>query len=591
MGSGANSVSTSQRRLASVLAADVVGYTRLMELDEQGTHARLMRLRETVVLPEIARHHGRLVKNTGDGFLAMFDSARSATECGIAIQRGTLAQEMGIVPDRRIIFRMGVNVSEVIVEDHDIYGDGVNIAARLHAYAEPAGIAISGAVAELAGEFEGVIVTDLGQQQMRNLQHPVRVLTLRLNEAPLAVAGEALPGEETRPSIAVLPFRPGSSNLESYFTDGIVDNIIHALAALKELFVISRGSTLGFRGPSPDLRAIGKELGVRYILHGSVQRAGDRLRISTELTDTEAGEVVRTDRHDGKAEDIFDLQDQIAIDVVKSIAPHVRERELRRALKKRPQDLTAYDLVLQALDPLYRLEYTSFSRARGLLQRAMSIDPSYSLAFAYTAYWHVTRIGQGWSPDPTADTDAASRAAQLAITLDGRDALALAIFGHLRSYLLKDYRGALELFERALDSGPNCAMAWTLSSVTHGFLGDGPAALRCAERGLLLSPLGPDLSWHHHILSQAYYVNKDFDRAVHWARKAAATNSRQTSNFRTLAASLIALDEFEEAQKVAIEHMRVDPFFSLAKFLSRTPLIGELRDEFVQRLRGAGFPE
>lgn len=586
-----NSVSDSRRRLASVLAADVVGYTRIMEVDELGTHTRLMALRELVVLPEIARHQGKLVKNTGDGFLAMFDSARAATECGIAIQRGVLAREVEIVADRRINFRIGVNVCEVIVEDHDIYGDGVNVAARLQAYAEPAGLAVSGAVAELAGEFDGVTMTDLGQQQMRNLQHPVRVISLRLKEAPPVTAGDAFPGEEARPSIAVLPFRPGSSNLESYFTDGVVDNIVHALAALKELFVISRGSTLGFRGPSPDLRAIGQELGVRYILHGSVQRAGDRLRISTELADVEAGDVVRTDRHDGSVADLFDLQDQIAVDVVKSIAPHVRERELKRAMRKRPQDMTAFDLVLQALGPLYRLDYATFSRARGLLQRAMVVDPGYAPAYSYAAWWHSARIGQVWSNDPIADAREAVRLAESALDRDPSDALALAVYGHQRAYVRKEYEAAIEYLDAAIAACPNLAIAWTLKGLTLCFIGEGAKALEHARHGVRLSPNDQNIGFAEHIVAQAHYIVGDFEQAVVWSRRAVAHNDRQGSTLRTLISSLVAIGDLEAAQTVALRHREIAPRFRIRDWADRSPMSSGFVRARIDRLRRAGLPD
>ena len=238
---------------------------------------------------------------------------------------------------------------------------------------------------------------DLGQIYMRNRHEPVRVLSLRLAEAAAFGIGEVQPGTDSRPSIAVLPFRKIAAGDDAYFADGIVDNIVQSLAALRELFVIARGSTLGFGGGPIDAHAVGTALGVRYLLYGSVQRSGDQLRIGTELNDVETGEVLRADHYDGNLSDLFLLQDRIAEQTVKMIAPRVRQRELKRALKKHAQNMTAYDLVLQALEPMHRLDYASFSRARGLLQRAMVVDPSYAPAFALAARWHSIRVGQGWS--------------------------------------------------------------------------------------------------------------------------------------------------------------------------------------------------
>ena len=284
-----------QRRLAAILAADVVGYTRLMENDEEATHARLMRLRDVVLEPTLAAHSGYVVKNTGDGFLAMFGSAVAALDCAKEMQRAVMASERATTDEARIAFRMGVNIAEVIVEAHDIFGDGVNVAARLQSLAEPNGIVVSGAVAEDLGGSFGMDAVDLGPMHVRNRSHQVRVVSLRFADAPLSAVGEVEPGYASRPSIAVLPFRKLATADDDYFADGIVDNIIHALAGLKELLVIARGSTLGFGVGAIDVRAIGSTLGVRYVLYGSAQRSGDNLRISTELIDTGSAEIIRSD--------------------------------------------------------------------------------------------------------------------------------------------------------------------------------------------------------------------------------------------------------------------------------------------------------
>jgi adenylate cyclase len=580
-----------QRRLASVLAADVVGYTRLMELDEQGTHSRLMNLRFDIMQPLLASRQGRIVKNTGDGFMAMFETAHAALQSAKDMQRAVTDAEAGVPADRRIAFRMGVNVADVIVEDHDVYGDGVNIAARLQSHAEPGGIVISGVVAEQVGGTLGMQAIDLGQMHMRNLSHPVRVLSLRFADAPAPTVGETHSGYEARPSIAVLPFRETVSTKDTYFAHGIVDNIIHALAALKELFVISRGSTLGYGGQAIDMRAVGRALGVRYVLYGSVQRAGGRLRITTELGDAETGEVIRTDHYDGHLEELFDLQDRIAGEVVKTIAPHVRDRELKRALRKHPQNMTAYDLMLQALEPLNQLDYATFSRARGLLQRAMIIDPSYAPAFSYAAWWHSYRIGQEWSPDFAMDSGEAARLSAAAIERDGGDALALAIDGHQKSFLKKDFDGAIESFDCALSASPNSAIAWTLKGATYCFIGDGPGAVRCAEAGLRLSPIDQSVFFAEHILGQAHYINGNFEDAVVWSGRADKRNGRLTSNLRTLCASLVATGRIDEAREVAQRHCQIAPNFSLRAWAARTPMSNEIARSRIEKLRAVGMPE
>jgi len=404
--------------------------------------------------------------------------------------------------------------------------------------------------------------------------------------------GEPLVEEEGRASIVVLPFRelfgkPG----EEYFAEGIVDDIVHALSGLKELFVISRGSTLGYNDSKMDVRKVGRELGVRYVMHGSVQRTDNRIRIRPELCNAETGAIIWTDQADAELGDLFELQRRITMRAVSTLAPRVRERERVRAMRKHPQNMSAYDLVLQALRPLFQMDYDSFSQAHGLLQRAISHDPQYGPAYSYSSYWHLLRVGQGWSNDVHADTLEAARTAATAIDLDENDALALAIYGHVHSYLKKDYDTAVELQDRAIDVGPSCAMAWTLSSVTRGYLGQGQTAVIRAERGLQLSPRGPHVVYHQHILSQAHYINGNYDEAVLWGRRAARHTERLTSNLRCLVASLVATGQMDDARQVAARLLEFDPGMSLQAFASRTPLQGSIRDSFVERLRAAGLPD
>jgi TolB-like protein len=424
---------------------------------------------------------------------------------------------------------------------------------------------------------------------LRNLSHPVQVICLRIPGVPSTAFGE-LTGYEGRASIAVLPFRSLSVSDDAYFAHGMVDHIIYGLAAQRELFVISRGSTAGFLDPA-DIKAIGEHLGVRYVLHGSVLRSGQRLRIGTELSDATTGEVIRADQHEGELDDLFHLQDRIAQEVVKTIAPNVRGRELKKSLRKHPQNMTAYDLVLQAMEPLYRLDYATFSRARGLLQRAIALDPSYAPAFTYAAYWHMFRQGQGWSPDPIADVRAAERLASAAIDSDGNDAMAWAIRGHVRSHLTKELEQSIDIFDHAIAISPNSAIAWTLKGATLCFIGDGPNAVRCAETGVRLSPVDLHVFFAEHILAQAHYVNGNFDQAIFWARRADMNNDRNASNLRTLIASLVAINRFEDAREIAERHATIVPGFRVSAWAARTPMQGDIRTHRIERLLLAGMPE
>jgi adenylate cyclase len=581
-----------QRRLAAILVADVVGYSRLMEANEELTHAWMMRLRAETLDPGIEQCGGRLVKNTGDGFIAVFDSARQGIECARLLQQSVMAQTSHQPAHQRIMFRMAVNVAEIIVERDDVYGDGVNVAARLQTYAEPGGIIVSGSAAEHAGAALGVGTIDLGELPLRNLARPVRVLALRPQMAPARLVGDGVVGAEPRPSIAVLPFRRHqTSPEEGYFADGVVDDIIHGLASLRELFVVSRASVLGYGGDTLDVPAIGRELGVRYLLYGSVRRWGGRLRIGTELSDAETGTVVRADQYEGSLSDLFELQGQIAVSVVRTIAPHVQERELVRALRKQPHNMTAYDLVLQALNLLYRMDYESFSQARGLLQRAIAIDPGYAPAYAYAADWHMIRFAESYSTDPDSEIAAAMAHASAALERGGDDPLALAIYGHGQSLLLKDHATALTHLDRAIEVGPSSSIAWSMSSCTRGYIGDGATAVQQAEQSVRLSPLDGRLHWHEGVLAQAHYINGEFEEALEWARSGVGRNETRRSNLRTLIATLVGLGQLEEARQMAGRLLTLEPRFRLGSYAERCPFSSGILEPWLDRLRAAGLPD
>jgi adenylate cyclase len=581
-----------QRRLAAILVADVVGYSRLMEANEEVTHAWMMRLRAETLDPGVEQFGGRLVKNTGDGFVALFDTAHDGIACARLLQQSVTAQTAHQPPNQRIMFRMAVNVADIIMEKDDIYGDGVNVAARLQSYAEPGGIIISGTAVEQAdGALDGAIV-DLGMLPLRSLMRPVQVFALRPPTEPSWPLGAVVNGSEPRPSIAVLPFRRLQvSPEEGYFADGVVDDIIHGLSSLKDLFVVSRASVLGYGGTTLDVRAVGAELGVRYVLYGSVRRWGGRLQIDTELSDAETGTVVRADQYEGSLDDLFELQGRIAVSVVRTLAPQVQERELMRGLRKQPHTMTAYDLVLQALHHLYRPDYDAFSRARGLLQRALAIDPGYAPAYAYTADWHMIRLAENYSSHPEADIAAAMSHASAALERGGDDPLALAIYGHGLSLLLKDYATALTYLDRAIEAGPSSAMAWSMSSCTRGYIGDGATAVRHAEQSVRLSPLDVRLSWHEGVLAQAHYINGTYEEALEWARSAVSRNEDRRPNWRTLIATLVALERFGEARRSAQRLLDLEPGFRVGSYVDRCPFSGDTLMLWLDRLRAAGLPD
>jgi adenylate cyclase len=583
-----------ERRLSAVLVADVVGYTRLMEADEEDTHTRLMQLWLELLQPKVAQCQGRIVKHTGDGFIATFDGIIEATQCAIELQQEVTALERRERPDRRIAFRLGLNLCDTIFEAFDVFGDGVNVAARLQAYAEPGDIVITENVAKLISSLFGTIPRlDLGHLHLKNISAPTRAFSLRIGSAVAGTRRIAQNPPTPWPSLAVLPFRMLETRPEeSYFAEGIVEDIIQGLSGLKELLVISRNSTLRYGGLPVDVRTIGQELGVRYVLSGTVRRSGGRLRIATELSETESGSLVQADRYEGDVAKLFALQDEISTRVVATIAPHVREWELRRALRKHPESMDAYDLVLQGLDLVYRLDYESYSRARGFFQRAIQEDSGYARAYAYASLWHIFRVGQGWSLDPDADAFEAARLAAEAIERDKYDALGLAFHGHALSWFLKEYDAAVTFLDRAISAGPSCAMAWTLSSLTCAYLGDGATAVARSEHALRLSPLDTHAFYLHSAIGLAHYVAGDYEVAVECGRRSAAHNNSFCANKRFMIISLVALGRMAEARSIAQALLRLQPDFRIIPYIPRCPLRDPAQIEiFIERLRAAGLPD
>lgn len=583
-----------QRRVCAILAVDVAGYTRLTEADEEGTHRRLMRLRREVLEPGVATWHGTVIKHTGDGLLASFDNAIDGTSCAIELQRTLAERAAHDAPDQRFVWRMGLNLADTILDAGDVFGEGVNIAARLQGYAEPGCIVVTENVAQQIEGRLDVRRVDLGDLHLKNIRRPVHAFSLHPHGVPLSEVLAPAPGRkaDARPSIAVLPFRRQlTEEAEGYFADGVVDEIIRILSTFQDLVVIARGSTLGLGGERVNAGEIGRRLGVRYVLNGGVARAGGKIRINADLTDADSGTVIWAERYDGDVTDLFSLQDRISLQVATMLAPNVRQQELRRALRKHPDSMDAYDLVLQAIDLLYRMEYRPFSAARGLLQQARNADEDYAPAWTYAAQWHTFRIGQGWTTDIRADSAEAERLARGAIELDRNDATALAVCGHARSFLLHDYDAGADLLEQALREGPSCALAWTLASCTSSYMGNGAEAVSRAEHSLRLSPRDPLAFFYLTNAGIAHYASGEHEQAVQYARRAAGHKRTFRANLRMLTAGLVALGKLDEARATAAMLTEVDPEFRLGRYRELCPWQdGGTRETFIDRLRQAGLP-
>ncbi len=368
------------RRLAAILAADVAGYSRLMGADEEGTLERLKALRRELLDPKIAEHKGRIVKTTGDGLLVEFASVVDAVRCAVEVQQAMPERDTGVAADNRIELRIGINLGDMIVGGDDLYGDGINIAARIEALTDAGGVFVSNTVHDHVRDRLPFVFEDLGEQQVKNIARPVRVYRIPIADMAAAKPSLALPD---KPSLAVLPFQNLSGDREQeYFVDGVVEEIITAISRLPWLFVIARNSSFAYKGKSPDLRQVGRELGVRYVLEGSVRKAGNRVRITAQLIETTTGAHIWADRFDGALDDIFELQDQVASSVVGAIEPKLRQSEIERAGRKPTANLDAWDLYLRALALRYKYTEESICEAIALLKRALAIDPSYEPAAA-----------------------------------------------------------------------------------------------------------------------------------------------------------------------------------------------------------------
>jgi class 3 adenylate cyclase/TolB-like protein len=590
-----------ERHLAAVIAVDIVGYSAMMGHDEEDTHRRVGRGFGRV-FKEIEKSRGRVFTFAGDGIMAEFPSAVKALTCALRVHADIARRNAKLPEAQRIHYRIGINSGEIMIQGDRTGGTAVNIAARLEQLAEPGGICLSSVVVDQVKRIVAIDYLPMGEQRLKNIRDPVPVWRITPEScgswsgvpkvARRLVASFVRGTADYRPSLAVLPFRTLHPDQEdAYFAEGMVDDIIRVLGGLKHMIVVSRSSTLGFSGALPDLGRIGRDLDVQYVLHGSVRRLGDQVRIAVELSEASSRQSIWADRYDGAMHDFFALQDRIALRTAGAIAPFVRERELRRATRKDASNMTAYDLMLQALDQMYAQDRDALVRAEGLLLNAIELDPTYATAYSHLGYLQLFRIGQGWSENEHQDRVRAVEFAQRAVELDHNDAQALAIVGLLRGYLLKDHEWALAILERAIAAGPSCALAWTFSSLTCGIMGDTDAALVRAQNGLRLSPVGPDAGcWHEHALSQAYYLAGRFDEAIIWGR-AAASHGNQTSNLRCLTVSLVAAGKLDEAREIADRLMQVSPGFRLHSFRDYTPLKGEVRDVFVERLRLAGLPE
>jgi adenylate cyclase len=581
-----------QRRLAAILAADVAGYSRLMGADENGILKRLGAIRAELTDPKIAEHHGRIVKTMGDGLLVEFGSVVDALRCAAEVQTAMAERNAAIAVENRIELRIGINVGDVVVEGGDIFGDGVNVAARLEALAEPGGICVSARVQEDASGKLDLPFEDLGEQQLKNITRLVRVYRIRRSSARAqpAVPATALPLPD-KPSIAVLPFANMSGDSEQeYFADGMVEEIITALSRIRWLFVIARNSSFTYKGQAVDVKQVGRELGVRYVLEGSVRKAGGRVRITAQLIEATTSMHLWANRFDGSLEDVFDLQDEVATSVAGIIEPTLRQAEIERARRKRPDNLDAYDLYLRALPFAYTSMPEEADKALGFLEQAIKLEPDLAICHAMIAWSHEQRYLRSGLLEEAKAT--ALRHARLAIAAGSDDTTALAIAGLVIGFLdPRDYATALDAFDRSLALSPSSAVALGFSAVTRAWRGESVIAIQQAEQALRLSPFDSLSNIRHMAIAIAHFVAGRFEQAAAAANRATQGHPRFSPPYWMRAAALARLGRIEEAQTVARQLLEVQPQFTIASITTAPFANREILDALGDALRRVGLRE
>jgi TolB-like protein/class 3 adenylate cyclase len=586
-----------QRRLAAILAADVVGYSRLMAADEAGTLARLARYRAEVIEPKIAEFRGRIVGSASDSLLVEFASAVGAVRCAVEAQAELAGRNAELPEDRRMVFRMGVNLGDVIAAGDTIHGDGVNIAARLEKLAEPGGVCIGRNVHDQVKSKLGYGYADLGEQRLHNIPEPVRAFRVYPSQSAAgavpAAPKAALP-LPAKPSIAVLPFQNLSGDAEQeYFADGMVEEIITALSRVGWLFVIARNSSFAYKGRAVDLKQVGRELGVRYILEGSVRKAGNKVRITGQLIDSATGGHLWADRFDGALEDIFDLQDRVTGSVVGAISPKLEQAEIERSQRKPTESLDAYDYYLRGVAAAHEWSRDANEEALAHFLRAIELDPNFASAYGQATRCYSRRKSSGWVVDGERDIAETARLAARAAALGGSDAIALCTAGFSLGHVVGDVEGGDAMIERALALNPNLAIAWGFSAWAKVWLGEPATAIECAERAVRLSPQDPRLYSMQCAIAYAHFLAGRDDEAVSWAEKSLRVRPDYgTVPTRIVAAGCAYLGRRDAAAKAMARLRALDPGLRVANLRDLIPLRRpEDQARLAEGLKKAGLPD
>ena len=584
------------RKLTAILYADVAGYSRLTGEDELGTHKRLGTALD-LISGTIESKGGSVVHYAGDAVLADFGSVVAAVDCAVSIQRELAERNAKVADDKRLQFRVGVNLGEVIVDRGDIYGDGVNVAARLESLAEPGGVCISASVHEqVDGKLE-ISCEDLGEQSVKNIARPVRAYRVKSSttgaaDTPLGATVTSAPEIPDKPSIAVLPFDNMSGESEQeYFSDGITEEIITALSRFRWFFVVACNSTFAYRGQSVDVRQVSKELGVRYVLEGSVRKSGERVRISAQLIDASTGNHIWADRYDRELDDILSVQDDITESIVTAVAPEFLSAEMQRAQRKEGRNLDSWDYTMRARWHIARFTKEDNKKAQDLLRKAIATDDRNAGAFSDFAFTHLIDTRFGWGESRAQSFAEAEQAARQAVEIDVRDAEAYATLGYVDVYSNR-HDDAIRALERAVDLNPNLSNAYGNLGLALEFSGRSEEAVEQFEKAMRLSPRDPYMVIWLSGMGIAAFVAERYDDMIEWGKKTVREKPEYPAGHRLLASAYGNFGQLGEAREALEELLRLVPALTIGDVNKQMPFKNPAdTDRYLNGLRKAGLPD
>ena len=581
------------RRLAAILVTDVVGYSRMVGTDEAATLAALQLHRQSVFNPAVASHNGRLVKLMGDGALVQFDSVVDAVNCALALQKTPTGDADNPFPE--IVLRIGINLGDVRFDDGDIYGDGVNVAARLEPLAEPGGICITTIVKESITGRVDALFDDGGEVQLKNIDRPIHIWKWRPPRSRVATSAVPPKNVDTvLPSLAVLPFQNMSGDVEQeYFADGVVEDIITALSRFRSFAVIARNSSFVYKGRATDVRQIAHELGVRYALEGSIRRAANRLRITAQLVEGATGAHLWAEHYDGSTEDIFDFQDRITESVVAIVEPRIKSAEIARSRRERPESIEAYDLYLQAMEGFYVSEPDRKAAGLSLIQRAIALEPGNAIYLASAVGMLMVRAALGWKLRSAGeDRSLCASYIERALSNGHGDATVAGICGNALIHYLREYDRGFELIQQAVAINPNNLDVVNFAGIANLHCGSLDEAVKYFLRAERLSPNGLSSHWNLVGLAHVELVRGNWEQALIWAGKAIAANASFGPSYWMLIAANARLGRMEEARRHLASLLAISPEVTVASIRAGQPAkIPDRIEPVLEGLLLAGMPE